>query len=475
MYKTSSDNYDVVIIGAGIGGLVCGCYLAKAGMKVLIVEQHYKPGGYCTSFKRKNFYFDAAAHCFGGYREAGVTRKIFNELELEKQLHITRRDPTDTIIMPGYKATFWANLDKTIDEFVTIAPKEGTAVRAFFDFLLNPEPLVFTRIRSWTFQNLLNAYIADTKLKALLAFPLLGNGGLPPSQMSAFVGAKLFSEFLLDGGYYPDGGMQALPDALAKIFRAHGGDLVLSCRAKKIRVKDNKAVGVVLEKRGLVRSNYVVSNCDARQTYFNLLNTKIISDDFSHTLKSMTPSLSDFILYLGVNKRFNSTLNPGTSYWYMSHYDLDSAYHSIQKGDLWSCPSGYMLRVSHDSSSLIAIMLAPFKNKRYWHNNKNTIMDSFISVIEKSLITDLSKYIIYKDAASPYTLYRYTLNYRGAACGWEGTPAQLAIPSFRKPSFIKNLFMTGHWTTLGLGISGVTYVGADTAKMILKRKPFQST
>ena len=40
--------YDVIIIGAGIGGLVCGCYLAKAGMKVLIVEKNAKPGGYCT-------------------------------------------------------------------------------------------------------------------------------------------------------------------------------------------------------------------------------------------------------------------------------------------------------------------------------------------------------------------------------------------------------------------------------------------
>lgn len=55
-----NDMCDVVIISAGIGGFVCGCYLAKAGMKVLICEQHYKPGGYCTSFKRGRFTFDAA-------------------------------------------------------------------------------------------------------------------------------------------------------------------------------------------------------------------------------------------------------------------------------------------------------------------------------------------------------------------------------------------------------------------------------
>ena len=53
------NKYDVIIIGAGIGGLVCGCYLVKAGLKVLIVEKHYQVGGYCTSFKRKGFTFDA--------------------------------------------------------------------------------------------------------------------------------------------------------------------------------------------------------------------------------------------------------------------------------------------------------------------------------------------------------------------------------------------------------------------------------
>ena len=71
MVKVGRDIYDAVIIGAGVSGLVCGCYLAKAGMKVLIAEQHFKPGGYCTSFKRKGFTFDAAAHSFGSYREGG--------------------------------------------------------------------------------------------------------------------------------------------------------------------------------------------------------------------------------------------------------------------------------------------------------------------------------------------------------------------------------------------------------------------
>lgn len=70
---SNKDMYDAIIIGAGISGLVCGCYIAKAGMKVLIAEQHYKPWGYCTSFKRQGFTFDVAPpHSFESYRGVGI-------------------------------------------------------------------------------------------------------------------------------------------------------------------------------------------------------------------------------------------------------------------------------------------------------------------------------------------------------------------------------------------------------------------
>lgn len=102
MSRRSSEEYDAIIIGAGIGGLVCGCYLAKAGMKVLICEQHHKPGGYCTSFKRKGFTFDAAAHCFGSYRKDGFVRRIFNDIGINEKVKILRYNPSDIVITPHH-------------------------------------------------------------------------------------------------------------------------------------------------------------------------------------------------------------------------------------------------------------------------------------------------------------------------------------------------------------------------------------
>ncbi|MDI6891166.1 MAG: FAD-dependent oxidoreductase [Thermodesulfovibrionales bacterium] len=93
-------DYDAIIIGAGISGLVCGCYLAKAGMKVLIVEKNAKPGGYCTSFTKGGFHFDACVHSLGSLREGGNLRIILKELGLEERLKIKRYDPSDIIIAP---------------------------------------------------------------------------------------------------------------------------------------------------------------------------------------------------------------------------------------------------------------------------------------------------------------------------------------------------------------------------------------
>lgn len=324
-------------------------------------------------------------------------------------------------------------------------------------------------MRSLTFKNLLDQYFTNDKIKAILSFPFFGIGGLPSYLISAFVGAKLYSEFLFDGGYYPKGGMQALPDALAEKFKELGGELRLSSLVKKIGVKDNIAIGIVTENDGFIPSKYVISNCDARQTFFKLIGKKEIEDEFFLKMKSMIPSISNFILYLGMDKYFDPLYNPGTFTYYFPHYDLEKLYKAAQKGDKEGY-SGYALRISHDKTTLNAIIIAPYKNKKYWDNNKYKFIESFIELIENYSIPNLSKHIIYKEAATPHTLYRYTLNYKGASFGWAGIPSQFAISDFRKPSFIQNFYLVGHWTTLGVGISGTAYVGYDTAKMLLRKE-----
>jgi len=463
----SKDSYDAVIIGAGIGGLVCGSYLAKAGMKVLIAEQHFKPGGYCTSFIRQGFTFDAAAHSFGGYRKDGIVRKVFTDLGIENKLHVIRYDPSDVIVAPGYRVSFYSNLDQTINDLQRQFPDERVGIIDFFNFIIKPDPKIFIRMRNWTFQNLLDNYFKNVKLKSIISFPLLGNVALPPSLMSALIGSKIYREFLVDGGYYPKGGMQALPDALAERFKEFGGDLRLACSAKKIIIKDGMVTGVIIGQHDIISSQYVISNCDSRQTFLKLLGSNKISKDLLSTLNHLVPSHSIFILYLGLKQLPDDLAKPGANIWSLTNYDLDSTYGSLHELNFDN--ACIMVRFMPNQKALLGFVNVPYKTKRFWDINKENVLASFIKKIEQSLFPGLSQLIIFKGASTPHTLYRYTLNYKGAAYGWASTPSQVGLLDFIKPSFIQGLYFTGHWSTQGIGIPGVIYSGQDTASTILRK------
>jgi phytoene dehydrogenase-like protein len=466
MAKLDKDAYDVIIIGAGIGGLVCGSYLAKAGLKVLIAERHVKAGGYCTSFRRKEFTFDAAAHSFGGYRKGGVVRNVFEDLQVDKQLTIKRSDPTDIITTPDGTVSFRTDLEKTVIGFQRQFPAEKENILKFFNFLAAPGPGSFAGTRKWTFGDLLDSHFNDERLKAVLSFPLYGNGGLPASSMSALIGAKLYMEFLLDGGYYPETGMQALSDAIARQFKEFGGELRLSCPVTRILVDKKRVTGAILRGDEFLPTNCVVSNADARQTYLDLLGRNHLTQDFLDDISSMTPSVSMFVLYLGIDKHFSPLPEPGVNVWFLPHYRPDALYAAVQKGALGPV---ILMRVLPDRKSIFALAVAPFKSKEYWAENKERLLNRYIGELERFFVPGLSKHIVYKEAATPHTLHRYTLNSKGAAYGWAATPAQLAIPAFRKSTFVQGLYLTGHWTTQGIGIPGVVYVGQDTASAILKK------
>ena len=111
-------NYDVIIIGSGIGGLVCGCYLAKHGMKVLIIEKHTQTGGYCTSFTRDGYHFDVAVHSLRGVKEENQIGILFKDLNIKSSTLMTRIDPSDAIVFKNKRLHIYNDIDNTIRSFV---------------------------------------------------------------------------------------------------------------------------------------------------------------------------------------------------------------------------------------------------------------------------------------------------------------------------------------------------------------------
>ena len=460
-------DYDTIIIGAGIGGLVCGCYLAKAGLRTLIVEKNAKPGGYCTSFAINEFNFDSCVHSLGSCRQGGNIAIILKDLKLESKLVLNRCNPSDVIITPDYKISFWSDSSRTIHDFQKYFPEEAKRIEDFFKDLVNIDMPSLVSLRNKTFLDLLNQYFDNEQLKAILSLPVLGNMGIAPSLVSAFSALKLYREFMLDGGYYPKGGVQTLPDVLAMQFKESGGVLLLANGVKKIKVKNKRAEGVVLENNDFKSARYVVSNIDAMQTFSRLLGEEVIGGDFLNKLSSMELSLSMFILYLGFDKNLKDMPREGVNTWYLPHYDLEKICLSAKNRNSENIAE-FMVHAFSEKNMSIFIN-AHFADCAYWNGCKKQLSDELIRKVEK-IIPNLSSHIIYKQSATPWSLYKSTSNYKGAAYGWAGTPSQFSIPGLSQMTAISNLYLSGHWTTLAQGIGGVAYLGKDTAKMILAKQ-----
>jgi len=98
--------YDVIIIGAGLGGLTAGAKLAKEGKKVLLIEQHFKPGGCATTFRRGDFTFEVGLHEMDGISPGDVKTKIFNDLDVFRHI--------DFIPVPEFYRFINGRVDVTI-------------------------------------------------------------------------------------------------------------------------------------------------------------------------------------------------------------------------------------------------------------------------------------------------------------------------------------------------------------------------
>lgn len=459
--------YDVIVIGAGIGGLVCGCYLAKAGKKVLIAEKKSNTGGCCTSFKRNGYIFDAFAHSIGGLSNTGDLTLILNELDLSSKLIVDHRDPSDIIICPDYRISLWSDRERTSQELQNNFPNERFAIQKFIDLLKLPNHVLHFKLNKLTFGSLLESFFTSEQLKAILSIPVLGNAGLPASRISAFVALRLYQEFILDGGYYPLGGMQSMADLLAMEFQRLGGTLLLSSPITKILLYDGGVAGVKVKQDSIIHSEIIVANCDVSYVFSQLLseqNLKKIT-----ICDEMKPSLSMFIIYSGLDANIAEiSQDMRSTVWVFFSYDIEKIYHGIENNNLLENIEWFLFHGSPDGRGFTIATLASFQNKEYWERNKSRFYDSLLSKIE-TLMPGISGHIRLKVITTPETIYNWTSNYRGAVYGWEKSSEQFLVPYLSKFSAISGLYLSGHWTTSSFGISGVAHNGRTTARRILLR------
>ncbi|PIU41664.1 MAG: hypothetical protein COS99_04270 [Candidatus Omnitrophica bacterium CG07_land_8_20_14_0_80_42_15] len=471
------NTYDVVIIGAGISGLVCGCYLAKTGMKALIIEKNDKVGGCCTSFKRNGFTFDAGIRSLVGCGKNGILGKIIDELELNKKIEITRSPISDIIITPDYEIPIKTNPLETADILMTYFKEEKKKIEQFFKLILNPNFFyLYGQFNNITFDKLLHTYFKNPKLKSFWRI-LRADTGLPPNTTSALADIMLCRGYLTDGGYYPKGGMQNFSDKLAEKFRELGGSLMLYTEATGIKVINKNVKGVITNKKSFIKSTYIIAACDIKKTISKLIGETRVGGEFINNIRTMVPSASVFVVYLGLRRSFKNILKKCCSLWYVPQYLKNYEFNFFKLSNI---SLGYVICVfpsfqdydmaPNGKESIYLYISAPFKTATFWEKYK-TILSKDLINRASNIIPYLKNSIETMEIATPQTFYKYTYNYRGACRGWAAILSQTKHQLISPQAPIGNLFFSGHWTTSPIGHGGVAtvaHMGRCVAKLVYK-------
>jgi phytoene dehydrogenase-like protein len=463
MGRPSRKRYDVAVIGAGIGGLACSAFLSKKGKKVLLIEQHFQPGGYCTTFKRKGFVFDAAVHHIGGCGRYSIVGRALKELGLG--LEFFRLDPMDSLIFSDFSVDVPAEIEDYKSLLGRKYPLEKERIESFFkDFvklywaIINEatDSPTLNKYKGMTYREMLDSFFEDEELKRTLAGQW-GYLGTPPEEVSSIGMCQMLVNYLRDGAYYPRGGTQNFANGLLKNFSDSGGEVLLSTMVEEILLDGRKASGVKFE-GGEALADVVVSNADARQTF-----SRLVREDFDQAyaerLRGMKESPSYFLLYLGLNAGVNlKGFRRGFYHGPNNQWKYISAPTMV---DSTLAPAGKQIL------NVVATVKESYEEVKDWRALKDRLTQENIDYLD-GLIPQLKKHIEVVEAATPRTLERYTLNSRGAAYGWAVVPEQTGQGRLDHRTPVENLFLAGHWTNPGPGVCAVVSSGWRVANLILE-------
>ncbi len=504
------EKFEVVIIGAGLGGLSAAAYLAKAGKKVLVLEHHSVPGGYAHEFRRGKYRFEVALHALDGVAPGGWTYPVLKDLGIVDRLHFHRMDPFYTVRFPNHEVTAHADVVAYEAELIRHFPAEKENIRALIAEMIEiyfqvrrfgadgeigqrppteQMPAVYPKMlsaMSQTWDEFMSQFTQDKQLKTVLS-TLWGYYGLPPAQLSAATYIFPWVSYHLYGAYYPEGGSMALSRALEKVIKENGGEIRYHQTVNKIEVRDGRAVAVETEKGLRVEADVIISNANSPDTLLKFVGKENLPKQYADQVESAAPSLSNFVVYLGLDRNLKSEGWKHHELFLSESYDIDSDYQAALDGKFNLTGISITNYDQVDAScapetgSVLSIFsLADWKTDNQWGTGgvlekysdnpqynelKEAAAEMLLDRVEK-IIPGLRASIKYKEIATPITNWRYSRNVGGAIYGTEQTVENMYSGRLSARTPISNLFLTGAWT-FGGGMSAALISGRETSRMVI--------
>jgi all-trans-retinol 13,14-reductase len=260
--------FDTIIIGSGVGGLSTAICLAREGQKVLVLEQHYVPGGWSHSFTLNKQRFSPGVHYVGLLEEGQTTNDLYRGLGIANDMVFFRMNKNayehcligdTTFDLPAgvenLKKTLSSHFpheEKNIHEYLSLVQKVNyelqliPKLKGFWQNITVPfRTKHFGKFALFPLKKVIGWYVKDPMLKAVLNIQC-GDHGLSPNRACFPVHCSVMNHYF-DGGFYPMGGGGGIVKAMTNGVKRHGGEIRVKQNVSQILIENKKAIGIQLE------------------------------------------------------------------------------------------------------------------------------------------------------------------------------------------------------------------------------------
>jgi phytoene dehydrogenase-like protein len=466
LYKVRDEitkDYDVVIIGSGLGGMTAANILGRNGHSVLLLESHNKLGGFATWFFRneRNHVFDISLHGF----PVGMikTCKKYWSKEIAESI-VQLKDVR--FVNPQFKV----QTDFTKEHYTTVMAKDfgipKETVDAFFEFLSS---MNFYDNAKMTNRELFEKFFPGRNdVVRFLMEPITYANGSTLDDPAITYGI-VFSNFMSKGVYTFKGGTDHLIGKMKEELLKNNVDIKLQARVNKISVKDGKAQGVVLNDK-LIKARAVLSNGNIRSTILNLVGEEHFPSDFITKTKEIRLNTSSCQVYMG--------LKEGESIPYIGELIFTSSFPTYEPERLLDIkvssrtfsvyyPKEVRPQVPNARVAIVSSTNCRFEDwknltKEEYEKEKTFMIEETLKGLEV-FIPDIRDKIEVIEAATPLTVERYTLHPQGTSFGtkFEGLDVSMNLHKT-----MSGLFHAGSVGIIMSGWLGAANYGAIQANAI---------
>ena len=516
----SREQWDVIVVGSGLGGLACAAYLCAAGKRTLVLEGHYVAGGNSQVFRRRRqgraYEFDVGLHYIGECGPEGTITRILRGVGLAERVAFRPLDPDgfSTLVFPDLTFRVPAGWDHYRARLLGTFPDEAGALGRVVDtmrdvaadgHLLGREGgqtaellAKAPRFVEWGLRpitELFDAHGLSTRARAVL----LGEQGdyaVPPSRTSVALHAGLTDHYMR-GAFYPEGGGQTIAARLVEAIRSYGGEVRTHEPVARVRVEHGRVAGVMLGRTPTaIDAPTVVSNADLKRTVRELVGESHFAPETVERVRAYRMSLPLFVVYLGVELDLVARRMPNTNYFLWGSYDIEAIYRALEEGRIPDEDFVYVTiaslkdpanpRLAPPGHANLQLMTLVPREYALWHvapeevadgsyhrdpdyrGRKSALAERLIGVAER-VLPGLAGRIDWRETSTPVTQERFTHATGGTSYGIEFACDQMGPLRIGPRTEIPGLYLCGASTPWGHGIGSVLRGGVAAAGAVLGR------